>query len=135
MLYFFEEDNEIMSCILLVDDETQISSLLSVKLKMSGFAVFSTANGTEAIELARKIKPDLIVMDVKRPNFDGIQVYWAIRNFSNVSVVFMRSQLGASEKVRGIGARGFANKPFDIDKLIEKLRTTLYSPGSPYFTL
>ena len=65
--------------ILLVDDEKDILEFLSYNLKKEGYNVFTANNGIDALKIARKVKPDLVVLDVMMPQMDGMQVCEEIR--------------------------------------------------------
>ena len=82
--------------ILLVDDEKDILEFLSYNLKKSGYNVFTANNGIDALKTARKVKPDLVVLDVMMPKMDGIQVCEEIRSdklLQDTFVLFLTAAL------------------------------------------
>lgn len=116
--------------ILLVDDEPDIIEILSFNLKQEGYNVFSASNGKEAIDKARKIKPNLIIMDVMMPVMDGIESCELIREdktINDVVIMFLTargedfSQLAAFDA----GADDYVTKPVKPKIFISKVKAML----------
>ena len=111
--------------ILVVDDEDQIIRFLCIKLKLSGYSVISTTSGLECLELAKIEKPDIILLDMKLPDLDGFGVLQKLCTFSNKPVIVVSSTELTLEQVRSMGATDFVGKPFNVDKLIERIAVIL----------
>ena len=124
-----------MPRILLVDDEQRVINFLALKFKMAGFDVATASDGTQALALAKANDPDIVLLDLIMPDLGGFEVLKELRTFSKAPVVIMSARHGASEKAKEAGADGFIAKPFDMDKLIDKLKATIAAPDSAYFEL
>ena len=103
--------------ILIVDDEKEICTVLSDSLSQEGYRVFTAQNGKTALQLARKEKPDLILLDIKMPIMDGIEVLRRIKKMKRKIAVIMITAYGNLETARKamkLGAYDFVTKPFDL---------------------
>jgi DNA-binding response OmpR family regulator len=116
--------------VLVVDDEKHIRLALDYNLRNEGFKVCQAQDGVEGLEIAKKKKPDLIILDWMMPRMDGIQTLHALRRDKDTKdiPVFMFTAKGTLEDVdRGfdVGADGYITKPFDVWKIgkyiLEKL--------------
>ena len=102
--------------ILLIDDEDDILEFVKYNLERDGYEVFTAANGAEGLNVALRVKPHLILLDMMMPVLDGIETCKAIRNspaLKNVMVVFL-SAVGSEEtQLQGYnaGADDYINKP------------------------
>jgi CheY-like chemotaxis protein len=104
--------------VLVVDDEAAIRLLCRVNLRLEGVDTIEAANGEEALELARKHKPDLVLLDVMMPHLDGWQVADQLSRDGatrEVPVVFLSARAEPADYLRGyeLGAVGYVTKPFD----------------------
>jgi DNA-binding response OmpR family regulator len=111
--------------LLVVDDEPQIRTILSEFLA-DHFTLSTASNGKDAIEVARKWKPDLILMDVMMPEMDGVGACRALRENEetrHIPVLMLTAANMSSERVRAFdsGADDFISKPFDFDELVARL--------------
>ena len=102
--------------ILLVDDEPDILEILSYSLESGGFKIYKANNGLEAIEIAEKIIPDLIIMDVMMPKMNGIEACDRIRksnNLKDVIITFLSARSEDFSKIAGFeaGADDYITKP------------------------
>ncbi len=127
-----------MKTVLVVDDETKILRLTRDYLEHAGFAVLTTATGTEALAAARQVRPDLIVLDLGLPDQDGLDVTRALRKESNVPIIMLTARGDESDKLVGLelGADDYLTKPFSPKELVARVRAvlrrtekTLSSPG------
>ena len=110
---------------LVVDDEPSISQMLSMALRYDGWQVEVAANGTEAVELAEAFTPDVMVLDIMLPDFDGMQVLSRLRNGGDLVPVLFLTALGSvDDRVKGLTAGGddYMVKPFSIEELVARLR-------------
>ena len=114
--------------VLVVDDETNIVELLSVSLKFQGFEVHTASNGPAALDKAREIRPDAVILDVMMPGMDGVEV---CRRMDHTSTkVLMLTALGdVTTEVASLeaGARGFLTKPFSSMDLLDRVEALLTS--------
>jgi len=107
--------------ILLVDDECAILKVLSIKLKISGFDVFTASGGQEALDIVNSAKPDLMLLDVIMPGVDGFQVLQKLRAFSELPIIVFSARPENAQKAKSLGADDFLPKPFDIGDIIKKI--------------
>ncbi len=118
--------------ILVVDDETSISDLISTSLRFVGFDVRTAATGSQALAVAEEFKPHAIILDVMLPDQDGFEVCRQIRNEGlNVGVLFLTAKDGMEDKVAGltIGGDDYMTKPFSLEELVARLRALLRRIG------
>ena len=116
--------------ILVVDDDPDIIEIISYNLKKENYKVFSCYNGTDSIKIAKKEKPDLIILDVMMPGMDGIQVCEKLRSenkFNNTIIMFLsaRGEDFTHIAAYDAGADDFVNKPLKPRLLISKVRSLL----------
>ncbi len=116
--------------ILLVDDEHDILEFLSYNLKKEGYLVFTAANGKEALEVATREIPDLILLDVMMPDMDGIETCRQIRELpalSNVMIAFLTARNEDYSQIAGfdVGADDYINKPIKPRVLISRIKALL----------
>ena len=104
--------------ILIVDDETDIVSMLKDYFEFNGYYTITATNGLEAIKKAEK-QPDIILLDVNMPDIDGIEVCTRIRDFVSCPILFLTARIEDSDKIKGFGAGAddYIIKPFSIDEL------------------
>ena len=114
--------------IIIADDEALIRLDLREMLTEAGHTVLGEASdGEEAVELARRLKPDLVIMDVKMPKMDGIQAMIKIRERSNVPVILLTAKGEDSDKVLGltVGADDYITKPFNPIEVSARVKSQL----------
>lgn len=118
--------------ILVVDDESSISDLISTSLRFVGFEVRSAATGSEALTVAEEFKPHAVVLDVMLPDSDGFEVCRQLRSEClNICVLFLTAKDGMEDKVAGltIGGDDYMTKPFSLEELVARLRALLRRIG------
>jgi|UniRef100_UPI004048ECDE two-component system, OmpR family, response regulator len=118
--------------ILVVDDESSISDLISTSLRFVGFEVRSAATGSEALTVAEEFKPHAVVLDVMLPDSDGFEVCRQLRSEGlNIGVLFLTAKDGMEDKVAGltIGGDDYMTKPFSLEELVARLRALLRRIG------
>ncbi|WP_126308270.1 response regulator [Methylomusa anaerophila] len=119
--------------ILVIDDQPGIRRLLTEVLQDEGYNVVTAANGYEGVQLARDIKPAVILMDMKMPGMDGIEALREIKRQGQGEKVIMMTAYGELDMVneaREAGMRDYITKPFDIMQLCEKIGQIVNSPDS-----
>ena len=118
--------------ILVVDDESSISDLISTSLRFVGFDVRTAATGSEALRIAEEFKPHAMILDVMLPDLDGFEVCRQIRNEGiQVGVLFLSAKDEMKDKVQGltIGGDDYMTKPFSLEELVARLRALLRRIG------
>ena len=116
--------------VLLVDDDPVIVRLLEVNFRLGGFVVDGAFRGEEALEKARQIHPDAIVLDVMMPGLDGYEVCARLRQdeeLAKVPVVFLTARAQDDDIARGkaLGVVDYVTKPFDPEALVEMIRAAI----------
>jgi sigma-B regulation protein RsbU (phosphoserine phosphatase) len=116
--------------ILIVDDDEINRTVLASILQREGCEPQSAANGNEALALALRAPPDLILLDIMMPAKDGYQVYAELRqepHTMDVPVIFLSSLSDSADKIKGLelGAVDYVTKPFDAGEVLARVRTQL----------
>lgn len=116
--------------ILLVDDEQDILEFVGYSLKKEGFTVFTALNGVDAITIAKKEKPDLIILDIMMPEMDGIETCDEIRKIpelKNVLIAFLTARNEDYSQIAGfeIGADDYITKPIRPRVLVSRIKALL----------
>ena len=115
-----------LSKILIVDDETDLVSLLEKHLNKKGHEVLTAYDGQRGIELARE-NPDLIILDIMMPKIDGFEVCRAIRNSVPCPILFLSARQSEIDKIKGfsLGGDDYITKPFGIRELMARIEANL----------
>lgn len=121
--------------ILLVDDEPDIIEFLSYNLKKEGFNVYTANNGKEAIAVAKRENPHVIILDVMMPDMDGIETCREIRELpglKDVMIAFLTARNEDYSQIAGfeVGADDYINKPIKPRVLISRIKALLRRGGS-----
>ena len=106
--------------ILVADDDAAIRSLLKQVLGDEGYSVLEAATGTEVVEGVKNSSPDLVIMDVRMPELDGIEALQKVKMFSPATSVLIMTAFGSSNhaiKAMELGAFDYITKPFELDKI------------------
>lgn len=113
--------------IILVDDDRNILTSVSMALEAEGFAVTSFTDGESGLKGLETLNPDLVVLDIKMPRMDGMEVLSRLRENSAVPVIFLTSKDDEVDEVIGLrmGADDYITKPFSQRLLIERIRALL----------
>ena len=113
--------------ILIVDDETAITNLVSAYLKPEGYEVYTAADGPSGLQAARAYKPDLIILDVMLPGMDGVEVLTRLRRDSDVYVILLTARSEETDKIVGlsVGADDYVTKPFSPRELVARIKAAL----------
>ena len=118
----------VQETILLVDDEPHILELLSVALEDEKYRILRAKNGKEALAQFKKEKPYLVLLDIRMPDVDGLEVLRQIKESNQTSSVIMMSAYGAMETVLEaikLGAYDYLTKPIDLEKVKVLVRRAL----------
>lgn len=111
--------------ILIVDDQYGIRILLNEVFQKEGYQTFQAANGFQAIDIVVNDKPDLIVLDMKIPGMDGIEILKRVKQIDkSIKVILMTAygELDMIQEAKQLGALMHFAKPFDIDELRNAVR-------------
>jgi len=114
--------------ILIVEDDEVIMGTLAYNLSRQGFSVKGATTGAEALRLARKLRPDLILLDLMLPGESGIEVCERIRELdADVVIVMVTAKDAEDDKVRGFeaGADDYVTKPFGMKELVARINANL----------
>ena len=116
--------------ILLVDDETDVLDFMKYNLEKEGFWVYTAQNGVEAIQLAKKMNPHLIILDLMMPKMDGIETCRELRNipeFKNTIITFLTARDEDYSQIAGfeVGADDYITKPIKPRVFISRIRALL----------
>lgn len=109
--------------VLVVDDEPRVVRFLGIKLKASGYEVFTSSSGLDAIEQVQSKEPDMVVLDVVMPGMDGFETLKQIRALSSVPVIILSGKESNADKVKGLelGADDYLSKPFSPEELVARI--------------
>lgn len=111
--------------VLVVDDEASLAELLSMALRYEGWQVSTAADGRSAVRLAREERPDVIVLDMMLPDFDGMEVLRRMRaDTPELPVLFLTAKDAVEDRVAGLTAGGddYVTKPFSLEEVVARLR-------------
>lgn len=116
--------------ILLVDDETDVLDFMKYNLEKEGFWVYTAGNGVEAIQMAKKMNPHLIILDLMMPKMDGIETCRELRNmpeFKNTIITFLTARDEDYSQIAGfeVGADDYITKPIKPRVFISRIRALL----------
>ena len=110
---------------LVVDDEASISDLVALALRYEKFEVRTAASGRQAVTAAKEFNPDIIILDIMLPDFDGLEVMKRIRaEDTDVPVLFLTAKDDVKDRIAGLTAGGddYVTKPFSVEELVARIR-------------
>lgn len=119
-----------MTTVLIVDDEPNLVELLRGYLERESFVVASASDGPSAIDAARSVAPDVIVLDLMLPGFDGFEVCRRLRQFSDAYVLMLTARGEEVDRIVGleVGADDYLTKPFSPRELVARVKAMLRRP-------
>jgi two-component system KDP operon response regulator KdpE len=117
---------------LVVDDETSIRRYLRAALTAQGFIVYEAANGQEAINAVLTNHPDIIILDLGLPDFDGIEVTRELREWSQTPIIILSVRESEQDKIAALdaGADDYLTKPFGTGELMARIRVAMRRQAS-----
>jgi len=120
------------SLILIVDDEPQISAVISAYLTNSGYRTVTAQDGKTALELFEEKHPALVLLDLNLPGKDGLEVCQTIRQDSNVPIIMLTARSEETDKLVGLelGADDYIVKPFSPREVVARVKTVLRRSGT-----
>ena len=116
-----------MQKIILIDDDQNILTSLEMVLKSAGFAIEAFTDGLDAINYIRDNGAEIVLLDIKMPRIDGLEVFTTVRKFSNIPIIFLTSKDSEMDELIGlrIGADDYIRKPFSHKLLVERIKSIL----------
>src|ERR1035437_1063425 len=116
--------------ILVVDDERALADLVASYLTRDGFEVSMAQDGQQAIEQARQVDPDVMVLDLGLPVVDGVEVCRVVRTFSDCYIIMLTARTEEIDKIIGlsVGADDYLTKPFSPRELLARIHAMLRRP-------
>ena len=119
--------------ILVADDEPKIRMFIRANLEARGYEVDLAKDGIEAIELAERLLPDVIVLDVNMPRMDGIEACRRLREWADMPIIILSVRGDEKDKVRALdeGADDYVTKPFSVEELLARIRVALRHSAGP----
>lgn len=113
--------------VLVVDDEKKIVELVRLYLERDGYRVITAKDGKDALESARRERPDVILLDLMLPEIDGLEVCRLLRKDSNVPIIMLTARDEETDKLVGLelGADDYVTKPFSPREVVARVRALL----------
>jgi len=113
--------------VLIVEDEPSLLRALRIDLRARGYEVTTASAGEEALVEAARRPPDVVLLDLRLPDLDGIEVIYEFRTWSTAPIVVLSGRVGTADKIDALnaGADDYVTKPFSIDELVARLQAAL----------
>jgi len=121
-----------MQKIILLDDDENILFSVSVMLKSCGYDVSTFSDGFDMLEYLNNNNSDILILDIKMPRIDGLEVFNSVRKFSNIPIIFLTSKDSEVDELIGLrlGADDYIRKPFSQKLLVERIKSVLRRSNS-----
>jgi two-component system, OmpR family, KDP operon response regulator KdpE len=119
--------------VLVVDDEPQILRALRINLRVREYQVDVAATGTEALEIAARHPPDLVILDLGLPDLDGVEVIEGLRGWTKAPIIVLAGRADSTDQVEALdaGADDYVTKPFGVEELLARMRAAVRRTGTP----
>ena len=113
--------------VLVVDDEPYIVEMIAMSLRYVGYQVETAASGEQALKVAGRTQPDLIVLDIMLPDIQGFDLLRTLRRDTGTPVLFLTAKDSVENRVRGLtlGADDYVTKPFSLEELVARIGAIL----------
>jgi DNA-binding response OmpR family regulator len=116
-----------MKKILLIEDDADLFALLKYNLEKEGFSMNGSQTGRGALELCRQVRPDLILLDIMLPDYDGLEICKAVRkdpDLLSTPIIFLTARASETDRIVGLelGANDYVVKPFFVRELIARIK-------------
>ena len=107
-----------------MDDEPQILRALRINLRVRDYEVHVASTGTEALEVAGRYPPDLVILDLGLPDLDGVEVIEGLRGWTKAPIIVLSGRADSVDKVEALdaGADDYVTKPFGVEELLARIR-------------
>jgi two-component system KDP operon response regulator KdpE len=121
-----------MTRVLVVDDEPQILRALRINLRVRAYDVHVAATGAEALEVAGRYPPDLVILDLGLPDLDGVEVIQGLRGWTKAPIIVLSGRADSVDKVEALdaGADDYITKPFGVEELLARMRAAVRRTGT-----
>ena len=121
-----------MTTVLVVDDEPQILRALRINLRVRQYEVHTAGSGAEALEIAARHPPDLVILDLGLPDLDGVDVIHGLRGWTAAPIIVLSGRADSTDKVDALdaGADDYVTKPFGMDELLARMRAVSRRAGA-----
>jgi len=118
--------------VLVVDDEPQILRALRINLRVRHYDVHVAATGAEALEVASRHPPDLVILDLGLPDLDGVEVIGGLRGWTKAPIIVLSGRADSVDKVEALdaGADDYVTKPFGVEELLARMRAAVRRTGA-----
>jgi DNA-binding response OmpR family regulator len=113
--------------VVVADDDPRLLRLVQFNLQQAGYRVVTASDGSRALRMAETENPDLLLLDIRMPLMDGLEVCRRVRNFSTVPIIMVTAKESEEDKVAGLdaGADDYLTKPFGAPELMARVRAVL----------
>lgn len=113
--------------VLIADDEAEIRQLMRLYLEKDGYEVIETDNGTDAVKICEKNKPDMAILDIMMPGLNGYQAVQKIRSISNIPIIMISAKSQDEDKILGLdlGADDYITKPFNPLEAMARINSNI----------
>lgn len=113
--------------ILIIDDEIDLVETIRFPLELEGYQIMVAYNGEEGLQLARREKPDLIILDLMLPKIDGYKICRFLKfdeKYKHIPIIMLTARSQEKDRLLGkeTGADEYITKPFDLDDLVNKIK-------------
>ena len=121
-----------MTRVLVVDDEPQILRALRINLRVRDYDVHVASTGSEALEVAGRHPPDLVILDLGLPDLDGVEVIQGLRGWTKAPIIVLSGRADSVDKVEALdaGADDYITKPFGVEELLARMRAAVRRTGA-----
>jgi two-component system, OmpR family, KDP operon response regulator KdpE len=121
-----------VTTVLVVDDEPQIVRALRINLRVRQYEVHTAGSGSEALEIAARHPPDLVILDLGLPDLDGVEVIHGLRGWTDAPIIVLSGRADSTDKVEALdaGADDYVTKPFGMDELLARMRAVSRRAGA-----
>jgi two-component system, OmpR family, KDP operon response regulator KdpE len=118
--------------VLVVDDEPQILRALRINLRVREYEVHVAATGAEALKMASRYPPDLVILDLSLPDLDGVEVIQGLRGWTKAPIIVLSGRADSTDKVEALdaGADDYITKPFGVEELFARMRAAVRRTGA-----
>jgi len=118
--------------VLVVDDEPQILRALRINLRVRDYDVHVASTGAEALEVAGRYPPDLVILDLGLPDLDGVEVIEGLRGWTKAPIIVLSGRADSVDKVEALdaGADDYVTKPFGVEELLARMRAAVRRTGT-----
>jgi len=116
-----------VTSVLVIDDEPQIVRALRINLRVRQYDVHTAGSAGEALELAARHPPDLVILDLGLPDLDGVEVIHGLRGWTDAPIIVLSGRIDSTDKVEALdaGADDYVTKPFSMNELLARIRAQL----------